>query len=444
MVERRPLTLPSGPALAFRLAYIAVIILATYAEPGTTTRAGMSQRLARALSAEVTGSDVVDGLRNVLLFAGWGAVWVASSPLGRAWPMLFRATLSGAILSGAVETAQLLAPGRVASVLDLFTNTLGAFAGALGVALLILLARAGLGRKSYVGMPMLLLAVGYVTATFLESFSPIFRQERLIGSWGTPIDRLQVALSRFEWSSITVIPLLDIVLFAPAGMLGVAALAELGVARGAAAIRVIVVTAGLYCLAELARGAAGYALLLGPPLTHAVGAALGALMAVRWLPAFSRGLRGRIRPAVVIGVYVSVFALWILRPFVPEFDFANVADKLTAARFIPLMAYRERMDVFTAADVAIPVFLLLPVGGLLAVWPLRRHGWLSGVLPAVLLVTALEVAQIGIEGRLFDITDILIGSAAVFLGWVVLRRAGYKPHGELLPRPAQAAAYERR
>jgi glycopeptide antibiotics resistance protein len=433
MRERRPFTLPSGPALAFRLAYVAVIILATMAEPGTSTGTGVSQRLERALATEVTGRDVVDAVRNVLLFAGWGAVWIASSPLGPAKPMLARATLTGAALSGAVETIQLLSPTRVASILDLITNTAGAFVGALGVAVLILVARAGLGRRSYLGMPAVLLAFGYICATFLEAFSPFFRQERLDGAWGSPVARLGAAFAQFEWSSIAAIPWLDLLLFAPAGILGVAALVELGMPRGAAGLRALIATSALYGMAELARGAAGYPILLGPLFAHVTGAALGVWMAARWLPAFSRRLRGRTRPAAVFGVYLALVALWILRPLVPEVDFATMTDKLTLARFIPLMAYRERMDVFTAADVAIPAFLLMPAGALLAVWPLRLRGWLSGVMPAILAATALEVGQIVVVGRLFDVTDILVAGAAAMLGWIVLRRAGYMPHGEVLP-----------
>jgi glycopeptide antibiotics resistance protein len=438
MPERRPFTLPSGPATAFRLAYVAVIILATIAEPGTATGTGVSQRFERALDTQVSGRDVVDGLRNVLLFAGWGAVWVASSRLGPARPLLAKATITGALLSAAVEAAQLLSPTRVASVLDLITNTAGAFAGALGVAMLILLARAGLGRRSYLGMPLLFMALGYGTATLLEAFSPIFRQGRLDGAWGSPMARLRIAFTQFEWSSFGSIPFLDLILFAPTGILGVAALAELGVGRNAAARRVLIAAGVLYIMAELARGAAGYPMQLGPVLVHIVAAGIGAWMAARWLPAFSRELRGRARPAAVLGVYAVLIALWTLRPFLPEVDLQAITDKLTPGRFIPLMAYRERMDVFTAADVAIPAFLMLPAGALLAVWPLRVRGWLSGVLPAVIAVAAFEGAQIVVVGRLFDVTDILVSSAAALLGWIVLRRAGYKPHGEVLPTEVRA------
>ncbi|MGH7503740.1 MAG: VanZ family protein [Longimicrobiales bacterium] len=439
MPDRRAFSVPFGSALAFRVAYMVVIVLATIAEPGGATDSALAHRLGRALDAEVSGRDVVDGVRNVLLFAGWGAVWVVTSLPGPAKPMLVRATLTGALLSGAVEAGQLLSATRVASVLDLVTNTVGSLAGAFAVALLIVGTRAALGRRSYLGIPAVLFALGYGIATFLEAFSPFFRQERLPGVWGSPGERLHAAIARFDWSSISSIPWLDLVLFAPAGMLGVAALVETGVPHRRAAIRVVAGAALLYVFAELARGVAGYPIVLGALLAHVAGVAAGGWLAARRLASFSRELRGRARPAAVFISYCVILALWILRPFLPEVDLTTIADKLTLARFIPLMAYRERMDVFTAADVAIPAFLLMPAGALLAVWPLRAKGWLAGVLPAVYAAILLETGQIFVIGRLFDITDILVASAAAVLGWSVIRRAGYRPYGAML-RPAPPAA----
>lgn len=432
--------MPFGPGLAFRLAYIVIILFATMAEPGTTSATGMTARLERALATDVTGRDIVDGIRNLLLFAGWGAVWMVTSAPGPAKPMLLRATLSGLLLSGTVETVQLFAARRVASVLDVATNTVGSFAGAITVAILILVARAGLGRRSYLGMPGLLFALCYGMATFLEAFSPFFRQARLPGVWGSPGERLGAAFDRFEWSSITAVPLLDVLLFVPAGVLGVAALVEMGVSRRRATAGVISGAIVLYAGAELARGAAGYAIALGPLLAHVAGVTVGAWVAVRGLSAFSRGLRGRARPAAVLIAYGIVVAFWVLRPFMPEIDVQTIADKLIVRRFIPLMAYRERMDVFTAADVMIPTLLVMPVGALLAVWPLRLGGWLSGALPAVYAMVILELGQIVVSGRFFDATDILVASASAVLGWTVMRRAGYRTHGEVLPRPRMARA----
>ena len=44
-----------------------------------------------------------------------------------------------------------------------------------------------------------------------------------------------------------------------------------------------------------------------------------------------------------------------------------------------------------------------------------------------------EIAQPFIAGRYCDVTDILVGVAGLGIGWVVLRRAGFTVHGEMLP-----------
>ncbi|MGH7507132.1 MAG: VanZ family protein, partial [Longimicrobiales bacterium] len=108
---------------------------------------------------------------------------------------------------------------------------------------------------------------------------------------------------------------------------------------------------------------------------------------------------------------------------------------------------RERFDLHTAADAAIPALLFLPVGALLAAWPLRRSGMLRGLLPAVALAIVAESLQIVMAGRTFDITDVLIAASALAVGWVLTRRAGYRAYGELLPdatAPARRSRGSRR
>ncbi|MCI0437159.1 MAG: VanZ family protein [Gemmatimonadetes bacterium] len=429
-------------AFWIRLAYLAMIAFATLAEPAANGDSQLVERVREALAPQLSGRDIVDAIRNVLLFAGWGAVWVITSPRGPARPMLVRAALTGAAISASVEGAQLLTETRVASILDLVTNTLGAIGGALVIALIVLVARAGHGRRSYLGVPAVLLAGGYGMSTLFEAFSPIARQQRLLEAWGPPLERLTLALEHLREAPIAALPLLDVVLFAPAGALAVAAWAEAGLPYGTAAMRVTLIGAIGYALAELGRGAAGYAIAPGAWLLHVAGLGAGALLAARWIPVFTREVRGRARPAAVIATYAGVLALWSLRPFVPEVDGRSIVAKLSPGRFIPLFAYRERVDVFTTADVIIPAFQFLAAGCLLAVWPLRRRGGLSRILPAVWLAGGLEVGQILVSGRTFDVTDILIASASAALGWAIVRRAGFEPYGEALaPRPASTAGH---
>jgi VanZ family protein len=434
--------MPASLPLILRAAYVLVIGLATLAEPSSFIAAhALRMRLDAAIDTGFSGRDVADALRNILLFAGWGAVWLMTSPPGPAKPALVKATLSGAVLSLAVEGFQLLAPTRTPSALDVATNTAGALAGALATALLVLFIRAGRGERSFVGLPAAVFAGSYGAAVLLEAFSPLFRQERLPGAWGSPLERFGQALGAFEWSSLADLSPSTLVLAAPAGLFAVAALVEAGTSYGRAWPRVALAGAAALVMAELVRGATGYAIGAGPILASTGGVALGAWAGARVLPAFSRTWHGAARPRMLLWGYLAVVLLWSLRPFYPEFDGAMLAQKLSLEQLIPLLSYRERTDLFTAVDVAVTGLLVLPAGALLAVWPLRRRGWLAGPLPVVYVAAIAECAQILVAGRWFDATDMAVQSAAALLGWGMVRRAGYRPYGEALRarRPAAGA-----
>lgn len=431
-------------ALPARLAYIVVIALATLSEPTLPAAAPqVGERLERALSPALRRVDAVDAVRNVVLFAGWGAVWTITAEAGRAWPIVARATAAGMLISIGAETMQLLTPGRSPSVLDVFTNGAGAFLGALGLAVLIVLLRAGRGQRSYLGQPLIVFGAGYAAAVLLDAFSPLLAVDRIAGAWGTAGERLGMALRDASARSLGDFALFDLLLAAPAGGLLVAALAEMHVSRARAALMISLAAPVAFLLVELARGAAGYPLSPGGVLARSAGVALGAWATVRALPRLTQALRGAARPLAFIAAYVLVLAAWALRPFSPEFETAWIRAKLTVDRFIPLKIYRENVGVFAAADALLPVCLFLPLGALLAIWPLRRRGPLSGVLPALYLAAVLEGTQIFVMGQLFDITELLIAWAALVLGWAAARRAGLRPYGEALSalpdEPAAAA-----
>src|SRR5690606_9690858 len=146
------------PALGARLGYVAVILLATLSrlQPEFDASA-IAERLARAMDLSLGARDAVDAVRNMVLFAGWGAVWLVTAwsdaAPGHAARAVWGATATGAALSLLVESAQLTSPIRTASPLDLLTNTLGAFCGAVSTAVLVRLLERSIGRRSFVGMP---------------------------------------------------------------------------------------------------------------------------------------------------------------------------------------------------------------------------------------------------------------------------------------------------
>src|SRR5438132_10354621 len=161
---------------AARWGYVAVVLLATLTQlhfSSDLTAAG--HRLERAFTPSLGWRDAIDGLRNTVLFAGLGVTWVMSSVSGRVGAEIERATLVGFGLSVTVEGLQVFSPIRTASIVDVTTNTLGAFAGALVVALFLAALHRARGARSYFGVPTFVLTGAYTLAVLCEALTPLFR-----------------------------------------------------------------------------------------------------------------------------------------------------------------------------------------------------------------------------------------------------------------------------
>lgn len=419
-------------------AYVCVLLVATLIPfEVDTDRAHIMERVARTFHPTLEGRDVVDGARNVVLFAGWGVVWVLTAT-GSLRRMVWGATASGAAISALVETTQLLSANRVTSFLDLATNTAGAFGGAVTLIVLVALAARWRGARSFVGVPALLFAGAYGTATFFEALIPLFRQLDVPIAYGGPLTRFAATIHAFQWSSILEFTVSDLVIFPAGGAFAVAALSESGLGYPAARQRVIMAGIGLALLAELLHAFLGQPILLGAVLSHALAIAFGAWVAARYLPFLSVHLRGRVRPLALTVLYALTLAGWAWRPFLPEVTMAAVADKLAHHWYVPLASLGGRVDFFSVADVCSQFLIYLPLGGLLAVWPLRRQGLLAGPLPAVWLALLLEAGQLGVWERILDVTIPIIQMSGAFVGWAIVQRAGYPVYGESLPRQAKA------
>ncbi len=418
--------------VAARLAYLGILLLATLTPYQVDLSGeGLAARMARVLHPDVGNRDVIDGARNVVLFAGWGAVWAltAAASLRR---IVRDATVSGLVISATVELAQLFTRNRVSSLIDVATNTGGAFAGALGLLLLAALANQRRNAKSFVGIPAICLAASYGVAVWLEAVVPLFRHDDMFV--GGPVARMEAALAAIRFGAFLDLPWGDVLLFAPAGALAVAALSEAGLGYSLARRRVAASGAGLGLVAELMHGPLGQPIVIGAALLHALAVGLGAWGSARWLPTLSVALRGVHRVRALSVSYVLVLACWAWRPYLPEYQLDSMRRKLTTDWYLPLAGLAMAQDFFSVVDVCAPFFLYLPLGALLAVWPWRRRGWLAGPLAGVWVATALEGAQILVLGRMLDITDVMITSSGVLVGWAIFRRAGYQVYGEVFPR----------
>jgi glycopeptide antibiotics resistance protein len=421
-------------ATSARCAYAAIILLATLTrlQPEFVLQ-DVHDRLLRALDTDLRPRDAVDAVRNIALFAGWGAVWILTGPPRGLARRVGLATLTGAALSVVVETVQLVSPARRSSILDVATNTAGAWIGAVIFALAIVALGRSRRARSYVGVPAFLFAGGYGAAAALEAFIPLFESATLPGASGGFVPRFQHALAHFEPASILHVPLLRFVLFVPAGAFAVAALSELGWSHRRSWPVVAAAGALLAVLVELLAAGAGHPVLAGAVLTHAAAIAVGAWAAARWLPRATQRLRGRQRPLALYAAYGVLLALWAWRPFVPETSLSEFLQQFSPARLTPLAAHAQRVDIFSVVDLARQFGLLIPLGALLAVWPVRRRGWLAGPLPGLYAAALLEAGQLLVGSRYFDITDVLVGTAAVLIGWAVVRRGGFPARGELFP-----------
>ncbi len=418
--------------LPARAAFFGLLLLATLSSFGfDPDPALVGARLLRAIDPQVGARDAIDALRNLALFAGWGVVWMATAAAGRTTRQLLFAVATGAAISLGVETAQLFSAVRNASILDLLTNTVGTAVGAMGFVLLVRLAAALRGRRSFIGIPALTLAGAYGLACFLEAAVPLFRQDEVIGAVGGPVARLGIVLAAFEWRSLLDWPVEDSLLFLPAGAFAVAALSEAGFSYPAARLRAVLFGAALAVLAELLHAPNGQPVVAGAALVHALAVALGAWLAARFLPAWSQALRGPARPRWVLRLLAILIAMWALRPWVPEF--LPLSERLSADWWVPLAALGGRMEVFSVVDVVAPFCLYVPLGALLAVWPWRRRGWLADLWPAVWLAVGTEALQLVVQGRFVDITDPLIQVSGAVIGWTIIRRAGYRTYGESHP-----------
>ena len=419
---------PRARFIAARLAYVAVVLLATVTQLDfSPDLAAAAQRLARAFTPSLGWRDAIDGLRNAALFGGLGVVWVVTSPSGKVRAEIWRATLVALGLSVTVEGLQVFSPVRTASIVDVTTNALGALGGAVVMALLVTAVVRAKGGHFLLGVPTFLLAGAYALAALCEAVTPLFRSDRLPGVEGGPLTLLHTMLDQSAPLRLGEVPLLDVPLFAPAGFLVVVLLFErLGSARRIWPA-VAGAGAGLAFAAELLHGAFGLSIRWEAAATHAAAVGAGAWAAQHRLPELRQGLRGWARARAAIAAYAGLLVLWGWRPFLPRTDIGAITQQLTTDHLVPLASLAGRVDVFSALHVAQQFLLYLPLGSLLAVWPLRRsrHLW-----PAVWLALAIEAGHIVIADRFFDVTNALVACAGLGIGWLVVQRSGFAPHGE--------------
>ena len=415
--------------LAARAAYIAVVLLATLTQLDFSPNlADASMRLHRAFVPSLAWSDAIDGLRNAVLFAGLGVVWVTTSFVGDIPREIRLATLTSFLLSGAVEACQVFSPVRTASLVDVTTNTLGGLGGAVATAILFIALRDARARRSCLGVPMLLVAGPYAAAVLCEALAPLFQSSPLPSLGGGPVGHLAGALqlSSFDW---TLSDAFDVPLYFAGGVLLTAFARERGGAKSPpwpaiAAVGVLVVAT-----AHVVHGVISLPIRWSEIAVDAASVAIGVWAAAQWLAHFTQRLRGAARARAFVLAYGALLVVWGWRPFMPEVRMKAIAAELDASAFVPLAGLSSRFDAFSASHVAQQFLLYFPLGAVLSVWPMRLSGKWSNVWPAVLLAVVVEAGHIVVSDRTFDVTNALLACAGLIAAWTAVRRSGYRPYG---------------
>jgi len=116
----------------------------------------------------------------------------------------------------------------------------------------------------------------------------------------------------------------------------------------------------------------------------------------------------------------------------PRTDVHAIAAQLGPENLVPLASLAERVDAFSALHVLQQFLLYVPLGSLLAVWPLRLRGRWAHLWPGVWLAVVIELGHLVIVERTFDVTNALVACAGLGIGWIVVRRSGFAPYGEAL------------
>ncbi|HET7622966.1 MAG TPA: VanZ family protein [Gemmatimonadaceae bacterium] len=422
--------------IASRVGYIIVVLLATLSDLRVDPDpARIAERFHRALEWTLTASAIPDAVRNVALFAGFGVVWIITSQDARPRRRVPWITFYGFILSVSVEVVQLLSMYRSSSINDVATNTSGALLGAVTILLMVDILRRIHPRRMYIGFPLYPVAGAYAMAVATDIFAPFYWRDRFYGPGGSVLDRLAYALHFVRGPGRDAFSMFDLVAGSPAGFLVVVALAELGLSYGAACALTIAGGVAASVGLEIFHGIAGQRIQVGPMISHIVAISAGALIAWRLAPAALRRIdRQHTRAAIILAASAALLVVWSWRPFELNHSLAEIRSQLSLLHFIPLGLMGGEIDLFGVTDLVRQFALFLALGVLLAVWPLRQRGWLAFVLPALYLAVILEVGQLFVVGRTFDITDVLTQWAAAAVGYVLVRRAGWTVVGTILDR----------
>ncbi|HYW49737.1 MAG TPA: VanZ family protein [Gemmatimonadaceae bacterium] len=411
-------------AVALRIGYLACILLATLLRLGfDATPQEVLRRLERALVPPLNAKDIVDGARNIALFFGWGATWVLTAPAPTARRDIVRATLFGLLASLSIETLQLFSLSRQASLVDVWTNTVGSLLGAVAMWMVEHRSTSAMRRGTMIGVPGWLPAGALLLTALGLTFAPSSRATIALAWAPSPFERARVigAAAALDVSWAALLP--DVFAWLAVGLSVAVAIGDgSGRLRRVQLLAWLVIAPGMLATAHIGRAMVGLQ-REGQSLTVqaaalVVGLAIGLVAMPRWrafVTARSRRALQLALLAAVLGALMSwAPAAWAVPP--------TGARPLSWTQLVPMYSLWQRQDMSS-------VFLVLQRAGIGAALGAclaarRRVGRpMPGLWAAVGYAAVLELGQLVIPGRYPDVTDVLITGSAAALVLALVERA---------------------
>jgi len=358
--------------------------------------------------------SIPDLAQNFVLFLPFGVLGTLSTRWG-----VLGVTAAGFLLSLTVELLQTMSSVRIAATSDIAANTLGSFVGALAG---ITYARS-LGpqlsekfMRTAERRPGLLVAGALLLSAAFSALAPF-------------VPTLDVGLLRANLRSFLVDPwgwggkamtslLGDALVFAALAYVGFRELGTVSAGRFRRALVVLGAVSAAAVLLELAQFPLLYHRVSGATaLADVLGAIAGVTLALALEEEVSRktpsaGELTRRRPLLVIGFAVLMPVLRALAPL--QFrPWRPVVQALSWRDFLPFWTLFSNLTLATFSNVVEAAATYIPLG-----YALGGLGKRPSPIFAVSLALAwvLEVAQIGIIGRTFDLTEGLLAASGAFAG----------------------------
>lgn len=413
-------------ATLIRLAYLAIICTATLLNLGFDPNPQNAWwRFSRAFHPAASFKNVVDAIRNVALFAGWGATWILTTRGPATRRDIAMATLLGMLASISVESLQAFSVNRETSALDVLTNTLGGVVGAVFFWLVERRAAHDMRGGTTLGVPGWMPASALLVTAASLAFAPSSRPSFTVAWDANPLLRMHL---------VAVSPALTVpwmALSCDAGIWGLAGLAvAIAISDRAGTVRWYQLAAWLVIVPLMVSGArygrsfAGMERELRSLPVQAGAVALGLLVGLVAITPWRRRVPARSQRAMQLTL--GCMAVGMLVSWIP----ADWAARRSGGVHVDWRQLVPMYSLFLRQDMS-SVFLVLQKAGLGAaigacLAARKRSGAPQpGVRAAVAFAVLVEVVQVVVPGRYPDVTDILITGAAAGLAAVLVSRASH-------------------